>query len=47
MERIREDQAVVHFEDHTTVQDVIARSQRHAHVIDGAILEVTPYYPFL
>ncbi|PFX25344.1 tripartite motif-containing protein 2-like isoform X2 [Stylophora pistillata] len=47
VERIREDQAVVHFEDHTTVQDVIARSQRHAHVIDGAILEVTPYYPFL
>lgn len=29
------------------VQDVIARSQRQAHKIDGVELEVTPYYPFL
>ena len=29
------------------VQDVIARSQRKAHKIDGVELEVTPYYPFL
>lgn len=47
VERIRKDQALVHFEDHTSVQDVIARSQRQAHKIDGVELEVTPYYSFL
>ncbi|XP_022791105.1 poly [ADP-ribose] polymerase 14-like [Stylophora pistillata] len=47
VERIRKDQALVFFEDHTSVQDVIVRSQRQAHKIDGVELEVTPYYPFL
>ncbi|PFX27306.1 Tripartite motif-containing protein 3 [Stylophora pistillata] len=47
VERIRKDQALVYFEDHTRVHDVIARSQRQANALDGAILEVTPYYPFL
>ncbi|RMX48337.1 hypothetical protein pdam_00011104 [Pocillopora damicornis] len=47
VERIRKDQALVHFEDHTSVQDVIARGQREAHKIDGVELEVMPYYPFL
>ncbi|XP_078364642.1 protein mono-ADP-ribosyltransferase PARP14-like isoform X2 [Oculina patagonica] len=47
VERKGKDHALVHFEDPSSVQNVIAKSQAQSHILEGKTLDVKPHYAFL